>query len=390
MFAGDVSPRHIWARVDDTETLGLVAALYGLDVVARGRLASPATTRRSRRPEPPTPLQDLRVPLPDARSSADVIDSVMEATVVPSFSRIGALVRRRLRDWTPVSQLPGAGRVVLVTGANSGLGFATASGLVSAGAAVLLLVRSEAKGSATAERLRNVEPSADVSWFVAELTDFNRCTEVAAEIVAATPRLDAVVHNAGAMFATRTENSAGVENTVALHVVGPHLLTAGLLPLLIASRARVVWMASGGMYAQALSIHRLESADDYKPATAYARAKRAQVVLAREWQQRVGRLHDVTFHSMHPGWADTPGVTDSMPIFNTLMGPLLRTPAEGADTAVWLCLAPEPLSEPGRFWLDRQPRPEHKLARTKRDQSVADELWGHVNALAGIDPIALT
>lgn len=323
-------------------------------------------------------------------TAADIIDVVMETTVVPSFSRIGPLVRRPLRDWTPLSQLPGAGRVVLVTGANSGLGFATASGLVTAGAAVRLLVRSDEKGRDTADRLRALDPSADVAWFVADLTDFAQVRSVAAQIVAATPRLDAVVHNAGAMFDDRRENSAGVEMTVALHVIGPHLLTAGLLPVLTTSEARVVWMSSGGMYTEPLSLRRLESPDDYKPSRAYARAKRAQVVLSREWQQRIGRLQDITFHSMHPGWAKTPGVADSLPLFNTLMGPLLRTASAGADTAVWLSLAPEPVSQPGLFWLDRAPRPEHKLSRTERRQSEADSLWARVNELADLDPIALT
>lgn len=321
---------------------------------------------------------------------AELVDRGIETAVVPSFSRIGHELRRLvLDDWTAVENLPGAGRTVLVTGANSGLGYAIAVGLLQAGAAVRLLVRSEDKGRDTAARLHDEVGPGDIEWFVADMTDLDRVREVATEIATANPALHAVVHNAGAMFDERKETAGGIERTVALHVVGPQVLTAGLLDTLEAGSGRVVWMSSGGMYTEPLSVARLQSPGRYRPSVAYARAKRAQVVLAREWQSRVGRLRDVTFHSMHPGWAKTPGVADSLPLFNLVMKPMLRSPAQGADTAVWLCLADEPAGNPGRFWLDRAPRPEHKLARTERDQSEADDLWGHVCRLAGVDPTGL-
>lgn len=326
---------------------------------------------------------------PRPASFSDAVDSAMEAAVVPSFSRIGYEVRRRLDRWAPVSELDGAGRTVVVTGANSGLGYATAKGLLDAGAAVRLVVRSAEKGRDTRRRLEDETGRSDIDWYVADLTDFDRVRELATEIAADNPRLHAIVHNAGAMFDERTENASGVEMTVALHVVGPQILTAGLVDALDAAGGRVVWMSSGGMYTEPLSVSRLESPGRYRPSTAYARAKRAQVALAREWQQRVGRMRDITFHSMHPGWASTPGVASSLPLFNLVTGPLLRNPDQGADTGVWLCLADEPPRSPGRFWLDREPRSEHRLSRTEREQSVADDLWGHVNRLSGVDATAL-
>jgi NAD(P)-dependent dehydrogenase (short-subunit alcohol dehydrogenase family) len=156
-------------------------------------------------------------------------------------------------------------------------------------------------------------------------------------ILATEARLDAVIDNAGAMFPTRRVTEDGLEATLATMVVGPFALVAGLLPILDATPgARVISVTSGGQYAQGLDLDDLQSSDGvYDGTRAYARAKRAQVSLIREWA-RCFRDADIQFHSMHPGWARTPGLVEALPLFARLMGPLLRTPAEGIDTLVWL------------------------------------------------------
>lgn len=313
---------------------------------------------------------------------ADTVDAMLEGSVVGSFTRIGPWVRRHTDDWTPLEDLPGTGRTVLVTGANSGLGYATAAALVRAGAAVRLLVRNDLKGEDARERLLARHPGSDIEVYVADMSDLNQVRAVAAEIRKREERLDGLVHNAGAMFRERRETAAGIERTVALHVVGPHLLTRELGDLLGASAGRVVWVSSGGMYTQPLSIRHLQSPSDYRPSVAYARAKRAQVVLAAEWQQRVGDTSGFDVHAMHPGWALTPGVSESLPVFRRVMGPLLRGATDGADTTVWLCLAPEVAGRGGQFWLDRRPRSTVRLPRTGTEHHRADALWDEVERLA--------
>lgn len=314
---------------------------------------------------------------------ADLVDGALEASVVGSFTRIGPWVRRHTDHWTTLEDLPGEGRTVLVTGANSGLGYATAAALASTGAAVRLLVRNDLKGRDTRDRIRSRHPDADVGWYVADLTDLARVRDAADEIGRSEDGLDAVVHNAGAMFPERQETPDGIERTIALHVVGPQVLTHGLLPLLARRSGRVIWMSSGGMYTQPLDLDHLQSPCDYRTAVAYARAKRAQVVLAGEWQRRVGDEQGITFHAMHPGWALTPGIERSLPVFRRVMGPLLRGATDGADTAVWLALAPEAGDEGGRFWLDRRPRSAARLPRTATPPPTAAALWDEVEQLAG-------
>ena len=184
--------------------------------------------------------------------------------------------------------------------------------------------------------------------------------------------LHAIVHNAGVMPPERGETAEGHELTLATHVLGPHLLTR-LLPA-----ERSIWVSSGGMYAQKLVTDDLEYLKSaYKPVTAYARTKRMQVVLA----ERVGAARPARLAAPHPGWVDTPGIADSLPLFKTLTRPILRTPEQGADTFVWLVGARA--VPPGRFWHDRAARPEHYTRRTRESPQDRRVLWNAVEALSG-------
>ena len=143
-------------------------------------------------------------------------------------------------------------------------------------------------------------------------------------------------------------------------------------------------MSSGGMYTAGLTVGGLEMSNtDYRGTTQYARAKRAQVVLNEMWAQRVPATR---FHAMHPGWADTPGVAASLPMFGRVLRPLLRSPDQGADTMVWLGAddgAPDRTS--GRFWLDRRQRSTHRLPSTRRTDTPErrQRLWGWASQKAG-------
>ena len=219
--------------------------------------------------------------------------------------------------------------------------------------------------------------------------DLDQVRQLADRVLADHDRLDVLIHNAGALTPERHVAPEGTEATVASQVVGPFLLTTLLLDRLAGSApSRVITMSSGGMYAAGLTVSQLEmSPEQYNGTEQYARAKRAQVTLNEMWADRFGDL-GIRFHSMHPGWADTPGVDASLPTFSKLMGPLLRTPEQGADTLVWLAADDGPLESNGRFWLDRRPRSIHKLPTTKRTDTAERraQLWDWVVDAAGADP----
>ena len=191
-----------------------------------------------------------------------------------------------------------------------------------------------------------------------------------------------LIHNAGAIHPDFRVGQTGTELTVAGQVVAPFLLTSLLMPaLLAAAPSRVITVSSGGMYTQRLDPATLQlPASRYSGVTAYARAKRAQVALSREWARRFAGA-GVAFHAMHPGWVDTPGVAAALPGFRRVTRPILLSPEQGADTIVWLAATPPERLGTGRFWHDRRPRPEYLLPWTRdKDPAAARKLWDHLSA----------
>jgi NAD(P)-dependent dehydrogenase (short-subunit alcohol dehydrogenase family) len=313
-----------------------------------------------------------------------LVDDAAEALVVPSFTTLGYRLRRRLYGWQPAGSFSLGGRVVAVTGATSGLGEAAATSFARMGARVLLLARNADKAASTRRRIAEITGNDDLAVYVADMSDLSAVRRVAVEVSTAEPSLDVLVHNAGAMLAERRESVDGIEMTFAAMVLGPFVLTEALLPLLSASPdGRILTVTSGGQYAQQLHTDDLQMRNErYRGAVAYARAKRAQVVLTRVWGARL-RGTTVVAHAMHPGWAATPGIEASLPRFGAIVGPLLRTPEEGVDTLLWLAAAPDGAASTGRLWLDRRQRPFDKLTRTRVSPEQAAELWRTCEELSG-------
>lgn len=312
-----------------------------------------------------------------------LLDTALDRTVVPGYTRLGYWVRRT--GWDGDDPRPGSmtGKRVLVTGASSGLGEAAAEGLARLGATVHLLVRDEVKGRRVLDEIAADVPGADVHLEVCDVSDLADVRRFADDLVERVDRLDVLVHNAGSMPPERTEAPGGHELTVALHVLGPVLMTELLLPVLRGHDARVVLVTSGGMYTQRLPVRDPDyERGEYRGTVAYARSKRMQVALAPLMQQRWSAA-GLRVHVMHPGWADTPGVATSLPLFRKVTGPLLRDTEQGADTVVWLA-ATEPQPDGGRLWMDRAERPAHYRRSTRESAAEREQVWAWVLDAAGL------
>jgi len=304
-------------------------------------------------------------------------DRLMDAAIVPGFTSIGYQVRSRA--WEPTPDL--TGRSVLVTGASSGLGAATCELLAKGGAEVHMLVRDQRKGEDVRARISERTGSDDLRLWRCDISVQSEIRDFASAFRSEVLKLDALINNAGVMPPERTLSQDGIELSFATNVTGPFLLAIELLqPLRASAPGRVVNVSSGGMYGAKLDAEDLQLTErDYDPVRFYAHTKRCEVILTELCQERLAQ--GVTFHSAHPGWADTPGVQDSLPGFRKVMGPFLRDPVQGADTFAWLSWAPEPLERPGLFWHDRRPRATHKLPTTRETQAARERLWDECNRL---------
>ena len=307
---------------------------------------------------------------------ADAIDRAIEAIVPVSFTRAGYALRSRLYRWATPPSLEG--KTVVVTGATSGLGRDLAFSFAARNARVILVGRDRARCERVASDIARTHPAAPTDIVVMDMADQASVRAGAAAIAHLTTSVDVLVNNAGAITPRWTASPDNIEVTVAAQVVGPFLLTSLLLPALERSQdSKVITVTSGGMYTWKFSLDELVMPPtDYDGVKAYARAKRAQVILAHAWADR-GEHPTVRFVTMHPGWAATPGLAHALPTFYRLLRPLLRTPAQGADTALWLASAPNSSLRDGALYFDRRPRGEHKMKQTRPLDSVADQtaLW---------------
>jgi dehydrogenase/reductase SDR family member 12 len=319
----------------------------------------------------------------------NLLDGALELTVIGSFGRPGLVLRRRLFGWDSPAPNSMAGRTVLVTGPTSGLGRAATEAFAALGARVVLVGRSPERLTALRDSLVGEHGEDRFPMVVGDMGSLRSVRAAATRVLATEPRLDVLVDNAGAMSAKRTVGPDGIESTLATLVVGPFALEAALLPLLARTPgARIVSVTSGGMYTQPVRLDDLQyELEPWSGARAYARAKRIQVALMREWDRRlVAAGIDVTVNAMHPGWADTPGLAEALPAFYRRMRPVLRTPAEGVDTIVWL--ATRPGAGGGKLFLDRRPRPFDRIPSTRLKAADRRHLWNVVLELSGSpDPI---
>lgn len=309
-----------------------------------------------------------------------VIDGALDRSVLLGYSKIGSSVRKLWWPADPPARAL-AGKRVVVTGATSGLGEAMATSFAELGATVHLLGRNAEKVKRSSGVIRGAAPGSVV---IDEVCDVGDLDAVRAWTDALSGRIDALhglVHNAGVMPKRRDETPQGHEVQLACHVLGPQVITERLLPLLEdAGGASVVFVSSGGMYSAPLSADDMESTSgEYDGVRVYARTKRMQVVLAEAWAKRLAGS-DVRVESMHPGWAKTPGVSEALPTFQKLTGPILRDAREGGDTAVWL-VATRPPSQPPHFWHDRSQRPSTFGWQRPEDAGVVARFLDTVSAM---------
>jgi NAD(P)-dependent dehydrogenase (short-subunit alcohol dehydrogenase family) len=284
-------------------------------------------------------------------------------------------------------------RVAVVTGATTGLGLETARTLASAGARVVLAARSDEKAAAAEGAIRARVPGADLEHGILDLTSLASVRAFADGVLAAHDRLDLLVNNAGVMFTPFERTADGFELQLGTNHLGHFLLTALLLPALVAGApSRVVNLSSGG--------HRASDVlwDDpnyetrpYDKFESYGQSKTANILFTRELERRFGPV-GVHAYAVHPGMIvtdlgrhmtrdDRKVLAEKFASSPTGAAPEYKTVESGAATSVWAAVAPELDGHGGAYLADVEI--SHDDAPWTRDADAAARLWALSEELVG-------
>ncbi|XP_078088298.1 dehydrogenase/reductase SDR family member 12 [Mustelus asterias] len=266
-----------------------------------------------------------------------------------------------------------SGRCFLITGANSGIGKATALEIAKRGGTVHLVCRNKERAERAKAEIVTEANNKEVYIHILDMSKPKMIWEFADKFQQANGKLNVVINNAGCMTNQRELTADQLETNFATNTLGTYILTTALVPLLERCEdARVITVSSGGMLVQKLNVDDLQFEKGMFDGTmAYAQNKRQQVVMTEQW----AKIHkDTHFSCMHPGWADTEAVRSSMPSFHAKMKNRLRTATQGADTVVWLAISSAAAQQPsGLFFQDRKPVSTHLLLAQTRTTPVEEE-----------------
>ena len=295
------------------------------------------------------------------------------ARFTPSYTKIGYFARRLA--WGRSKPLDFSGQRWLITGASAGIGKAMMHAAALAGAEVVAVASNQQRLDAAIDELAR-SAAGRVTPMVADMSLQSATQELLKGLLASGRKFDVLQNNLGILLTDMTITSEGREATFVINLLSHFLLTEGLVDGgAFNDGAVVVNMTSGGMYTVPLGLRALNTTTEkyYDGKYSYAHAKRAQVALTGYWNEKY-KASGPAFYVTHPGWAKTPGVKQALPVFWKIQNLILRTPLQGADTALWLCAKRPPVGDEEVVWFDRAPRSTHMYPATKAAKCTVEEL----------------
>jgi NAD(P)-dependent dehydrogenase (short-subunit alcohol dehydrogenase family) len=276
------------------------------------------------------------------------------------------------------------GKRVVITGATSGIGLAAARQLARLGALLTVVGRSPEKTQRAAELIGK-----PVDVLIADLSSQSAVRELASQLLERYERIQVLINNAGAIYATRRFSEDGVELTWAVNHLAPFLLTNLLLERIKAGApGRIITTASAAHYRATLPFDDLQGERAYTGMGfgRYGETKLANILFTRELARRLTGT-GVTANCFHPGFVGT-GFNHNngwlMQIAMTIGRVFARTPHKGAETLVWLADSPEVSHINGAYFKDKR---ERRPSQAARDEDAARRLWSVSEQQVALSPI---
>jgi NAD(P)-dependent dehydrogenase (short-subunit alcohol dehydrogenase family) len=281
----------------------------------------------------------------------------------------------------------GSRSTIVLTGATSGIGRATALGLAELGSRLILVGRDAGRAEETRTAIREATGRDDVEVVLGDFASQTELRRVADEILARTEAIHVLLNNAGVTLLKRTTTPDGLETTFAVNHLAYFLLTGLLLPRLLAAApdARIVNVASDAHQAfrGELDFDDLQSEREYKGMRVYGRSKTANILFTTELARRLaGR--GVTVNALHPGAVATRLGRGHGPLLDLVqrgIGLFMKSPAQGAQTSLYLATSPDVAGVTGRYFAKRR---EKQPAPYATDETAARRLWEVSERLTGL------
>lgn len=277
-----------------------------------------------------------------------------------------------------------SGRNVLITGATSGIGKATANSLAGMGANVLIVGRDRQRAEATVQEIKAALPNASVSFVLADLGSFASVRQLAEHVNNNLPQLHVLINNAGVVNQLRRGTVDNFEETFQVDYLSPFLLTNLLVDLLKKSgKARIVNVSSGIHQIAKIQWDDLQGEKRYGEYRAYAQSNLARIHFTYELARQL-KGSDVSVNCLHPGGVATNMGSSSKSVMDSLFRlatPFLKSPEQGAKTSIYLASSPEVDGVSGKYFVNYK---ERKSSKSTYNEADAKRLWKISEELVGL------
>lgn len=277
------------------------------------------------------------------------------------------------------------GKICLITGANSGIGKATALELAHRSATVVLVSRDRARGEQALREIRAESGNESIDLLLTNLSSQKSIRQLAEDFKQRYGQLHVLINNAGTFSLTRCETVDGVEITFAVNVLAPFLLTNLLLDVLkVSAPARIVNVSSVAHEANHLRLDDLQSEKHYRPMRTYGQSKLAVVLFTYELARHLEGT-GVTANCLHPGIVATNFAQRDLPLPARLVAKLIFrfgiSPEKGAQTSIYLASSPDLESVTSKYFVKSVPKQSAPLTY---DKGLQQQLWQVCTDLTGL------
>jgi NAD(P)-dependent dehydrogenase (short-subunit alcohol dehydrogenase family) len=275
-------------------------------------------------------------------------------------------------------------KICMITGANSGIGKATAKGLAKMGATVVMVCRNKERGEKALDEVKSVFNNTNVDLILADLSSQKQIHELVSKFKQKYQKLDVLINNAGVNLSKRILTDDGIETTFAVNYLATFLLSNLLFDVLRASSpSRIVNVASS-VQAKSLDFEYLQGEKRYRQLKTYSQSKLAVILFTYDFAKKI-EGSGVTVNCLHPGYVKTNMVRNYrkfVKYFFPFIGLFMSTPKRGAKASILLATSPELNGVSGRYFKKRK---EGKTSKVSYDEELAKRLWDLSTEMTNLD-----